>query len=159
MNISYLLIGGNQGDRASQLGVARDRIGAGAGRIIRASSLYQTEPWGRSDQPFFLNQVLEIATTCEAAPLLQKLLSIEEEMGRKRLEKYGSRSIDIDILFFNDAILRQPGLEIPHPEIANRRFVLTPMAEIAPDLVHPVLRRTISELLGACTDPLKVEKL
>jgi 2-amino-4-hydroxy-6-hydroxymethyldihydropteridine diphosphokinase len=80
-------------------------------------------------------------------------------MGRKRLEKYGSRIIDIDILFFNDAILREPGLTIPHPEIANRRFVLEPLNEIAPAYIHPVLHRSVSELLAACTDPLEVKKL
>ncbi|HEY6899164.1 MAG TPA: 2-amino-4-hydroxy-6-hydroxymethyldihydropteridine diphosphokinase [Puia sp.] len=159
MNISYLLIGGNQGERTAQLARARERIEARAGRLTGCSSLYETAAWGKTDQPDFLNQALEVETALEAPRLLGVILGIEEEMGRKRLEKYGSRIIDIDILFFNDAILRLPNLVIPHPQIQNRRFVLAPMAEIAPLLKHPVLGKTIQELLNDCTDPLAVRKL
>jgi 2-amino-4-hydroxy-6-hydroxymethyldihydropteridine diphosphokinase len=157
MNISYLLIGGNEGDRESRLEEARTQIAAVA-QIRKASSLYETEPWGNADQRWFLNQALEIAPGCGAAQLMKTFLGIEEKMGRKRLVKYGSRSIDIDILFFNDAIINEPGLTIPHPEIPNRRFVLQPMDEIAASFVHPVYGRTIGELLGACSDPLQVKR-
>jgi 2-amino-4-hydroxy-6-hydroxymethyldihydropteridine diphosphokinase len=159
MNISYLLIGGNQGERTAQLGLAREKIAAQAGRLLRVSSLYETAAWGKTDQASFLNQALELETRLEATVLIDILLDIEEQMGRQRLEKYGSRIIDIDILFFNDAILRLPNLMIPHPEIQNRRFALAPMAEIAPLLIHPVLGRNIAELLEACPDPLAVQKL
>ncbi|HWB91833.1 MAG TPA: 2-amino-4-hydroxy-6-hydroxymethyldihydropteridine diphosphokinase [Puia sp.] len=159
MNISYLLIGGNQGDRFAQLETARTFISTTAGAIRTVSSIYETAPWGKTDQAWFLNQVLQLETEAGAPELLKLLLNIEESMGRKRSEKYGSRIIDIDILFFNDAILREPGLTIPHPEIANRRFVLEPLNEIAPAYIHPVLHRSVSELLAACTDPLEVKKL
>jgi 2-amino-4-hydroxy-6-hydroxymethyldihydropteridine diphosphokinase len=159
MNISYLLIGGNEGDRVGTMVLARERIAARTGAIRSQSSLYETAAWGKTDQADFLNQALEIGTSLDALELLGKLLSIEEEMGRKRVEKYGSRIIDIDILFFNDAIIRQPGLVVPHPEIPNRRFALAPLAEIAPEHIHPVLGLSVRELLINCTDPLAVKKL
>src|ERR1700761_7477495 len=127
MNSSYLLIGGNEGDREAALSEARTHISAAAGTIRLASSLYETAPWGKTDQPYFLNQALLLETGSDAVTLLNTLLQIEEKMGRKRLERYGSRRIDIDILFFNDAIIHLPQLIIPHPEIANRRFVLQPL--------------------------------
>ena len=159
MNISYLLIGGNEGDRVASLAAARTNIEAAAGSIRTFSSLYETEPWGKTDQPDFLNQALCVETPLDAPSLMQTLLGIEEKMGRKRAEKYGSRVIDIDILFFNDAIIRQPGLVIPHPEVQNRRFALAPLEEIAPDLIHPVLGVSVRELLHTCTDPLAVKKI
>jgi len=158
MNRSYLLIGGNEGDRIAQLTTARAHISAAAGRLKRTSALYETAPWGKSDQPWFLNQALELETTQDATSLLGLLLGIEEKMGRRRSEKYGARLIDIDILFFNDAIIRGPGLVIPHPEIQNRRFVLTPLDDIASDHIHPVLGRSVRELLLACTDQLEVKR-
>ena len=159
MNISYLLIGGNEGDRTGNMAIARERIGSVAGAIRRRSSLYETAAWGKTDQPDFLNQALLLETGLDAAILLATLLGIEEEMGRKRSEKYGSRIIDIDILFFNDAIITQPGLVIPHPEIQNRRFALAPLEEIAPAYIHPLLGVSVRELLINCTDPLVVKKL
>lgn len=157
MNNSYLLIGGNEGDRQAALAEARTLLEA-AGAIRQTSSLYETAPWGKTDQPWFLNQALLLETPADAPALLGTLLDIEETMGRKRQEKYGPRRIDIDILFFNDAIIRLPDLVIPHPEIANRRFVLEPLKEIAPDHFHPVLHLSVRELLLACTDRLEVKK-
>lgn len=159
MNISYLLIGGNEGNRFQQLATARGKITAAGGVILRASSLYETAAWGKTDQPHFLNQALEVSTGLDAPAWLLTLLGIEEQMGRRRAEKYGARNIDIDILFFNNSIIRLPQLIIPHPEIQYRRFALTPVAEIAPALIHPVLGRSIQELLAECTDPLTVKKI
>jgi 2-amino-4-hydroxy-6-hydroxymethyldihydropteridine diphosphokinase len=159
MNISYLLIGGNEGDRVATLAAARQNIEAVAGTIGRFSSLYETAPWGKTHQADFLNQALQLETRFDAPSLMNSLLGIEEKMGRIRVEKYGARIIDIDILFFNDAILRQPQLVIPHPEMQNRRFVLAPMEEIAPFYIHPVLGLSVRELLLTCTDPLTVKKL
>ena len=158
MNISYLLIGGNQGDRLARLAAARELITAADGQILVASALYETAAWGKTDQPDFLNQALEVATVRDAPAWLLTLLTIEERMGRRRAEKYGPRIIDIDILFFNNSIIREPGLTIPHPEIQNRRFALTPLEEIAPFLIHPVSQKTIRQLLSECTDPLAVKQ-
>ena len=159
MNISYLLIGGNEGDRISYLAKAREFIGLAGCHIRLESSIYETAAWGKQDQSDFLNQALEIQTDQEAPVLMASLLEIEERMGRRREGKYGSRIIDIDILFFNAAIIRLPQLLIPHPEIQNRRFVLTPMNEIAPLFIHPVLGKSIGDLLKECPDPLDVKKI
>jgi 2-amino-4-hydroxy-6-hydroxymethyldihydropteridine diphosphokinase len=158
MNISYLLIGGNQGDRQTELALARELILKAGGQTPKASGLYETAAWGKTDQPDFLNQALRIETDLDAPAWLLTLLDIEEQMGRRRREKYGPRIIDIDILFFNNSIIRKPGLIIPHPEIQNRRFALTPLEEIAPLLIHPVLNKTIRQLLAECTDPLAVKR-
>jgi 2-amino-4-hydroxy-6-hydroxymethyldihydropteridine diphosphokinase len=158
MNISYLLIGGNQGDRPALLAEARGHIKAAGGDIRLASALYETAAWGKTDQPDFLNQALEVAASRDAPAWLLTLLNIEQQMGRRREEKYGPRIIDIDILFFNNSIIREPGLIIPHPEVQNRRFALTPLEEIAPFLIHPVLQKTIRQLLAECSDPLAVKK-
>jgi 2-amino-4-hydroxy-6-hydroxymethyldihydropteridine diphosphokinase len=159
MNISYLLIGGNEGDRRLQLATARERITMAGGRILLASSLYKTAAWGKTDQADFLNQALEVSTEQDAPVWLATLLAIEEKMGRRRLEKYGSRIIDIDILFFNNSIIRDERLTIPHPEIQYRRFALAPLEEIAPFYTHPVLNRTVRDLLADCSDPLTVKKV
>jgi 2-amino-4-hydroxy-6-hydroxymethyldihydropteridine diphosphokinase len=158
MNISYLLIGGNQGDRLARLATARDLITNAGGQILLASALYETAAWGKTDQPDFLNQALKVATEEDAPAWLLTLLDIEGKMGRRRQEKYGPRIIDIDILFFNNSIIHEPQLTIPHPEIRNRRFALVPMEEIAPSLIHPVLHKTIRQLLAECTDPLAVKQ-
>lgn len=156
MNISYLLIGGNEGDKRGYLSRARRLIADAGAEILQTSALYETAAWGKTDQPSFLNQALRIRTLLDALPLMQTLLEIETTMGRVRSEKYGSRRIDIDMLFFNETIIGLPELTIPHPELHNRRFALTPMAEIAPDYIHPLLHRSIKDLLSACTDPLEV---
>jgi 2-amino-4-hydroxy-6-hydroxymethyldihydropteridine diphosphokinase len=159
MNNSFLLIGGNEGDSMACLTLARANIEKMAGRIIQTSALYQTAAWGKTDQADFLNQALQVETSLEAPALMASLLGIEEMMGRQRGGKYGPRIIDIDILFFNDDIVALPQLLIPHPEIANRRFALAPMAEIAPELIHPVIRRSIRDLLAECTDQGNVKKI
>jgi 2-amino-4-hydroxy-6-hydroxymethyldihydropteridine diphosphokinase len=158
MNHAYLLTGGNLGERAENLKMAEIAIGKSAGKIEAVSSLYETAAWGTTDQPDYLNQALLIETELSAQELLATLLKIEIQLGRFRQEKYGPRLIDIDILFFNNEIIKTPTLVIPHPHIQNRRFVLVPMAEIAPDLEHPIFKKTITELLAVCPDPLNVKK-
>ena len=125
---------------------------------MQTSSLYQTAAWGNESQGAFLNQVLEIKTSLGPEELLKTILQIEEELGRKRELKYGPRTIDIDILFFNDEVINLHGLKVPHPQLQNRRFVLVPLNEIAPDKMHPLFKKTISQILAECPDPLAVNK-
>lgn len=158
MNEVYLLTGGNMGNRIDFLSKALHSIEESCGTVSALSSVYETAAWGNEDQDPFLNQVLQIKTALDPGSLLKTILSIEEKLGRKRKIKYGPRMIDIDILFFNDAIIEENGLIIPHPHIPDRRFVLRPMAEIAPLKIHPGLEKTIIQLLAACTDPLAVNK-
>jgi 2-amino-4-hydroxy-6-hydroxymethyldihydropteridine diphosphokinase len=159
MNKTYLLTGGNEGDRILHMQQARTNIELICGRILQISSLYETAPWGKEDQADFLNQVLLIDTNMSPRELLVAILSIEENLGRKRTIKNAPRTIDIDILFYNRQVIEQAGLCIPHPRIAERRFVLEPMNEISPDFVHPVLGKSIGQLLLECTDELEVKKI
>lgn len=159
MNKAYLLTGGNIGDREQYLANAREQIALECGTITKTSSLYETAAWGKTDQPAFFNQALEIQTTLNARQLIRHLLKVEKKMGRIREEKYGERVIDIDIIFFNNEIHNTSFLKIPHPEMQNRRFVLLPLAEIAPDVVHPVFLKTVTELLHNCPDTLEVKKI
>ncbi|HEY4209431.1 MAG TPA: 2-amino-4-hydroxy-6-hydroxymethyldihydropteridine diphosphokinase [Puia sp.] len=159
MNIAYLLIGGNEGDRTAYLQETTRRIQYPGSRLLQQSSLYETAAWGKTDQNAFLNQALVLETPLDAPSLMKCLLATEEELGRVRTERYGARTIDIDILFFNDDVVRLPWLTIPHPEVARRRFALTPLDEIAPGYVHPILQKTIHELLAECPDKLDVKKL
>jgi 2-amino-4-hydroxy-6-hydroxymethyldihydropteridine diphosphokinase len=156
MNITYLLIGGNLGLRENTLAEARTFIKKDVGNIRKSSSIYETAAWGITNQPDFLNQVLEVETKLSAHDVLIKILAIEKTMGRIRTRKNASRIIDIDILFFNNEIINDPGLTVPHPEVQNRKFALVPMAEIAPGLKHPLFKRTIKELLSTSGDTLEV---
>ncbi|HEX6191325.1 MAG TPA: 2-amino-4-hydroxy-6-hydroxymethyldihydropteridine diphosphokinase [Chitinophagaceae bacterium] len=158
MNKAYLLTGGNLGDREKNLAHARFLIDMQCGSVGTVSSIYETAAWGNTDQPAFLNQALEVYTPLQARQLIRRILKTEKLMGRVREEKYGPRLIDIDILLFNDEIHNYPLLKLPHPEMQNRRFALLPLAEIAPDILHPVLKKTISELLLLCPDTLPVKK-
>ncbi len=159
MNKAYLLTGGNLGDRQQNLAIAVDHINEQCGSIITASSLYETAAWGNTDQPAFLNQALEISTFLNARQLIRRLLKIEKQIGRIRKEKYGPRLIDIDILLFNNEKHNYQFLKLPHPEMQNRRFALLPLAEIAPAILHPVLNKTITELLNECKDELQVSRI
>lgn len=156
MNNAYLLTGGNLGNRFLHLQTAKTQIEKHCGTVMAASSIYETAAWGNTEQPAYLNQVLMVRTSLDAGALLQNILSIEKEMGRVREVKYASRVIDIDILFFNREIIDQPGLQVPHPHIASRRFVLTPLCELVPKKMHPVLNQSMAKLLAACKDPLPV---
>ena len=159
MEISYILTGGNLGDRHTNLSRAADLLDSRAGRILRRSSLYETAAWGIEAQPNFLNQVLEIETALDPETLLALLLDIEREMGRIRGEKFGPRTIDLDILLYGDLIMDTRDLDIPHPRMAERRFVLMPLSELIGDRLHPVTGRSIRDMLLDCTDPLEVNRI
>lgn len=159
MQTAYLLIGGNLGNRLKNLKQAVELIGSGGGKITGISSVYETAAWGKTDQPSFLNQVVALETALPASELLSALLAIEEKMGRKRIDRYGPRLIDIDILLYGQEVHSSRHLKVPHPELPNRRFALVPLAELAGNLVHPVLHQSISNLLDECEDVLAVNKV
>jgi 2-amino-4-hydroxy-6-hydroxymethyldihydropteridine diphosphokinase len=154
----YLSLGSNVGDREAQLRDAQARLGA-AGRVVAASSFYETEPVESTEQPWFLNFALALETSNTPQQLMTAILRIEEEMGRRRVQKKGPRPIDIDILLFDDIIMDSTNLTIPHPALHQRRFVLEPMAEIASEVLHPGLKKTIRELRDALPPGQVVRKL
>ena len=154
--LAYLLLGSNLGDRAALLRQARARLAATAGVIEAESDFYETAAWGREDQPAFLNQALAVRTALSPADLLAACLATEQQAGRERRERWGSRTLDVDILFFGEAIIATPTLIVPHPRLVERRFALVPLAEIAGSRQHPQLCETIDTLLAHCADPLPV---
>jgi len=148
----FLSIGSNIGDRGKHLQNALVSFEQWGIKVIRSSSIYETEPVGNKNQPMFLNMVVQVETDKSAGDLLTVLMSIERSEGRERRERLGPRTLDLDILFYDDQVMDVTGLVIPHPRIAERLFVLVPLAEIAPDLLHPVLKKPVKELLKECLD-------
>ena len=147
-NITYLSLGSNLGNRAGNLRAAVEKL-SGFGKIVAVSSFYETEPVELTNQPWFVNCAVALETEQVPEAFLGELLALEQSMGRRRTQKKGPRTIDIDILLFGDAIIETAGLSIPHPAMHQRRFVLVPMAEIAPEQRHPILKRSMRELLDA----------
>jgi len=154
----YLLLGSNLGNRLSYLQQAADYINQQTGRVVQSSYVYETQSWGNTTVPDYLNQVLHLQTELLPHDLLAQLLQIELKLGRERTEKWGSRTVDIDILFYGEQVINDVDLVVPHPQLHNRRFTLEPLAEIAPDFVHPVLKKTISLLKIELSDNLQVKK-
>lgn len=153
---AFLSLGSNLGDRAANIERALARLDAAGVRIIRRSSLYKTEPVEFTAQGWFLNLAVEVETALMPRQLLHAIRRVEQEMGRRRIVRAGPRVLDIDILLYGTSIVRTAELEIPHPRMAERRFVLVPMAELAPGLRHPVLKLTMLELLAATQDRSQV---
>lgn len=158
MNKTYLLLGSNMGNSKACLSKALIQIEKKIGAVTRVSGLYSTAAWGNTNQPDFLNQVIIVETRLSARQTIQTILQIEKKMGRIRTVKNAPRNIDIDILFFNKETVWEEGLCIPHPQIQNRRFVLVPLNELSPNLKHPVLNKSIHQLLINCPDKLNVKK-
>lgn len=159
MHQAYILLGTNLGNRLSYLQQATTYISQQIGEVLAISSIYETAAWGLTDQPSFYNQVLVVKTSFEPEKLMQQLLDIETQLGRIRTIKFGPRTIDIDILLIDDLVNNSAILQLPHPALPQRRFALMPLAEVAPSLCHPVEKKTISQLLQACTDTLDVQKI
>ncbi|BDC99211.1 2-amino-4-hydroxy-6-hydroxymethyldihydropteridine diphosphokinase [Persicobacter psychrovividus] len=151
----YLLLGSNLQDREGLLKQAVEEIEISVGKVLKASSVYESEAWGVTDQPAFLNQVLEVETALEAYPLLMAIQQIEIKLGRVRHERWGERTMDIDILFFGEEVLQSQRLTVPHPELHNRRFTLLPLIEVVKNKQHPTLGYTLEHLLEQCPDKLK----
>jgi 2-amino-4-hydroxy-6-hydroxymethyldihydropteridine diphosphokinase len=156
---TVILLGTNLGDKILMLHQAKLSIQNNVGAIVRTSSLYETAAWGITNQPSFCNCILEVITHLTPDELLNSLLTIEAELGRIRDGKWAPRTIDLDILYYNDQIISSDNLVIPHPQIQNRRFTLVPLCEILPDFIHPILNLRNSEILSACKDGSEVVKL
>jgi len=159
MNTVYLLLGSNMGNSEQILSDAINMIEMKIGKRTKSSSIYRTAAWGKEDQADFLNQIIIVSSTMAPSIILKEIFAIEKEMGRVRTTKYAARVIDIDILYFNDEIIHTENLIIPHPQIQNRRFVLIPLAEVAPLYQHPLLKKTAIELLLICPDNLNVQNI
>ena len=152
----YLSLGSNLGDRAANLERAIQALDGAGLRVRKRSSVYETEPVDFLDQPWFLNCAIEAETSLSPGQLLKNLQAIEAEMASRKLVSRGPRIIDLDVLFYGPEVVREPGVEIPHPRLAERRFVLVPVVEIAPELRHPALGKTATELLAGTLDRSEV---
>ena len=159
MNIAVILLGSNKGDLSQNLERALSMIAETTGTIRKTSLVYETEPWGRNDQPYYYNQVVEIYTSMDARTLMLMLLEIEKKMGRERTEKWAPRLIDLDILYFNNEIINELELKIPHPHLHERMFTMVPLSELFPEMIHPLLKLKNKELLAALKDTLRVKAL
>ncbi|WP_145855685.1 2-amino-4-hydroxy-6-hydroxymethyldihydropteridine diphosphokinase [Pedobacter suwonensis] len=156
---AYLLLGGNLGDRVANLKKAIELLTDKVGGVLSVSSLYETAAWGKTDQPAFLNQAVALQTRLSALEVLDLALNIEQELGRVRKDKWGERLIDIDLILFGDQVINIPDkLQVPHPHMQHRKFVMEPLAEIAPDVLHPVLGETMLSICRNISDPLEVKK-
>ncbi len=155
----YLGLGSNIGDRKKHIYQTISKIEKQIGPCLQRSSSYRTAAWGKTNQSYFLNQVIQIHTKITPIEILDGILAIEKQLGRVRKEKWGERIIDIDLLFYGTEIIELPRLLVPHPFLAERRFVLVPMNEIAPNFIHPIFERSISDLLAECPDKLPVERV
>ena len=144
---AYIALGSNLGDKEANLRRALDLLIERGVEIVKTSTFISTEPYGVTDQPTFLNGVCEVRTSLEPLALLHILLAIEQEMGRVRLRHWGERNIDLDLLLYEDVVMDTPELKLPHPDMQNRDFVLLPLAELAPELIHPAIGKSISELV------------
>lgn len=149
MKTAFLSLGSNIGDRRQNLHRAIELLETADMRVVRRSSLYDTEPQDMRNQPWFLNTVMQVETSLFPKQLLARIHKVERELGRKRVVPKGPRTIDIDILLYGNSIIKTADLEIPHPRFSERRFVLEPLCEIAPDLRHPITRQTVREMLAA----------
>lgn len=158
MNKVFLALGSNMGDSRAQLKEAIEQIGLHIGKVKNCSSIYQTAAWGNTDQPDFLNQVIEVQSGLSPQQTIKAILEIEKKMGRVRSFRNAPRVIDIDVLFYNAEQIHENNLQVPHPELPNRRFVLEPLNEVAPDLIHPKYKISVGEMLARCTDQLDVKK-
>jgi 2-amino-4-hydroxy-6-hydroxymethyldihydropteridine diphosphokinase len=158
-NTLYLLLGANLDDRHATFDVAKSLIISRIGDVVRESSRYETAPWGVLNQPSFLNQVVSVETALSPLEVLAATQQIETELGRVRHEHWGARTIDLDILYYNACIIDTKALRVPHPRLHLRRFTLIPLAEIAPDFLHPEFNQTSASLLANCTDGAEVVKL
>lgn len=157
MHSVYFQLGSNLGNREEYLETAKKLISSNIGKITSASNIFESEPWGFFTSNWFLNQVIEVKTNLDPINILKTANTIEQQLGRKREGKsYSSRTIDIDIILVDDLIINTPELQIPHSRMCERRFVLEPLAQIAPNFVHPTTGKSISQLLEECTDELEV---
>jgi 2-amino-4-hydroxy-6-hydroxymethyldihydropteridine diphosphokinase len=155
----FISLGTNLGNRILNLRLAISYIESDLGEVIASSSIYETKPWGKSDQPDFLNQVILIRSNYRPEDCLFRLSTIELKMGRKREEKWGSRIIDLDLLYVDNLVIQTKSLSLPHPGIPQRKFVLVPLVELVPDFIHPRLKKNQRQLLMECTDTLEVQLL
>ena len=159
MKKAYLLLGSNEGDREQWLAEAVLQLNMHCGNIVLESPVYSTAAWGLEQQPDFLNMAVAINTHLSPGEFLKQIQNIEKNLGRQRSVKWGQRTLDIDILLFGTDVINQPNLTIPHPHMQDRRFVLVPLNDIAPEVLHPVLQKSIKTLLAECTDLLEVNKV